>query len=171
MVIIVSFPIFRCWVKLSRALQLTKGRRLRDQFVEMTDKFFDSMNVHNTEGVHKRKRFRMPYMTSEDVHIRVCIHHWHSSPTDILSVLVKIGWICNLGIALYRVVNSPTSFYIAWYIIPISSWLILVEWGRVPYLNKWEESVNAVPGLTKTKGNSRLLSAEIRLGLRMTCEF
>ena len=31
--------------------------------------------------------------------------------------------------------------------------------------------MNAVPGLTKTERNSRLLSAETRLGLRMACEF
>ena len=31
--------------------------------------------------------------------------------------------------------------------------------------------MNAVPGLSKTQRNSRLLSAETRLGLRMTCEF
>lgn len=31
--------------------------------------------------------------------------------------------------------------------------------------------MNAVPGLTKTERNSRLLSVETRLGLRMTCEF
>ena len=30
--------------------------------------------------------------------------------------------------------------------------------------------MNAVPGLTKTERNSSLLSAETRLGLRMTCE-
>ena len=33
------------------------------------------------------------------------------------------------------------------------------------------QSVNTVPGLSKTQWNSRLLSAETRLGLRMTCEF
>ena len=46
------------------------GRR----FVEMIVKFFDTMNVCNyTEGVHKRKRFQMPYTTSEDMRLRVCV--------------------------------------------------------------------------------------------------
>ena len=31
--------------------------------------------------------------------------------------------------------------------------------------------MKAVPGLTKTELNNRLLSAETRLGLRMTCEY
>ena len=46
----------------SRALQLTGGREAPEtaKFVEMMDKFFDSMNVHNyTEGVHK-KGFKYP---------------------------------------------------------------------------------------------------------------
>ena len=63
---------------MSRALQLTRGREASEtaKFVEMMDKFFDSMNVHNyTEGVHKRKRFQMPYTTSKDMRLRVCIHH------------------------------------------------------------------------------------------------
>ena len=62
----------------SRALQLTGGREASEtaKFVEMMDKLFDSMNVHNyTEGVHKRKRFQMPYTISEDMRLRVCIHH------------------------------------------------------------------------------------------------
>ena len=43
------------------------------RFVDMMDKFFDALNVHNyTEGV-KRKRFKMPCTSSKDMRIKVCI--------------------------------------------------------------------------------------------------
>ena len=44
------------------------------RFVNMMDKFFDALNVHNyTEGVYKRKRFKMPYTSSKDMRLKVCI--------------------------------------------------------------------------------------------------
>lgn len=59
----------------SKALKLTGGMEATEtaRFVEMMDKFFDTMNVRNyTQGVHKRKRFQMPYTTSKDMRLRVC---------------------------------------------------------------------------------------------------
>ena len=61
----------------SKALKLTGGNEVSEtaRFVDMMDKFFDALNVHNyTEGVHKRKRFKMPYTSSKDMRLKVCIH-------------------------------------------------------------------------------------------------
>ena len=42
----------------------------------------------------------------------------------------------------------------------------------MPYLSAWEESVMKRSGkFTKTERNRMLLSAETRLGLKMTCTF
>ena len=47
----------------------------------MVDKFFDAVNVHNyTHGIHSRKRFQMPYTSSEDMRLKVYTHaHFSNS--------------------------------------------------------------------------------------------
>lgn len=58
----------------SKALQLTGGDEAVEtaRFVNMMDKFFDALNVHNyTHGIHARKEFQMPYTTSKDKRVKV----------------------------------------------------------------------------------------------------
>ena len=60
----------------SKGLQLIGGQEAAGtaKFFEMMDKFFDCMNVRNyTQGIHKRKRFQMPYTTSKDMRLEVII--------------------------------------------------------------------------------------------------
>ena len=43
------------------------------RFVEMCDKWFDAMNVHNYyEGIHTRKDFQKPYESAKDDRLVVC---------------------------------------------------------------------------------------------------
>lgn len=58
----------------SKGIKLTGGEEASEtaHFVGMVDKFFDALNVHNyTHGVHSRKRFQMPYTSSEDMRLKV----------------------------------------------------------------------------------------------------
>ena len=58
----------------SKGFELTGGQEAAGtaKFVAMMDKFFDCMNVRNyTQGIHKRKRFQMPYTTSQDMRLKV----------------------------------------------------------------------------------------------------
>ena len=42
------------------------------KFALMMDKFFDSVNVHNyTHGLHARKQFQMPYVSTNDKRLKV----------------------------------------------------------------------------------------------------
>jgi len=43
------------------------------RFVEMCDKWFDAMNVHNFyEGIHTLKDFQKPYEAADDDRLVVC---------------------------------------------------------------------------------------------------
>jgi len=61
----------------SKALKLTGGEDATETstFVDMMDKFFDSLNVHNyTHGLHSRKSFQMSYTLASDTRLKVCIY-------------------------------------------------------------------------------------------------
>lgn len=56
------------------AIKLTGGEVASEtaKFVEMCDKWFDAMNVHNyTHGIHTRKNFQLPYTSVEDERLNV----------------------------------------------------------------------------------------------------
>ena len=58
----------------SNALMLTGGSSVEGtaNFVEMMDKWFDCLNVHNfSHGVHARKPFQMPYGNGKDKRLTV----------------------------------------------------------------------------------------------------
>ncbi len=58
----------------SNALKLLGGEEASEtaNFVEMMDKFFDALNVHNyTHGLHARKQFQMPYISVKDKRLKV----------------------------------------------------------------------------------------------------
>ena len=43
------------------------------KFVEMCDKWFDAMNVHNLyEGKHHKKDFQKPYESTNDDRLVIC---------------------------------------------------------------------------------------------------
>ena len=73
----------------SKALKLLGGEEASEtsKFVEMMDKFFDCLNVHNyTHGLHARKQFQMPYISTKDKRIKVCNHVAPNSYTDICGI-------------------------------------------------------------------------------------
>lgn len=50
----------------------------------------------------------------------------------------------------------------------------IVQWLEkdfLPYLENWEKWTQSVPNLTATQQNNMLLSAETRLGLKITCKY
>ena len=50
----------------------------------------------------------------------------------------------------------------------------VVQWLEkdfLPYLENWEKWTQSVPNLTATEQNNMLLSAETRLGLKITCKY
>ena len=58
----------------SNALKLLGGEEASAtaHFVQMFDKFFDALNVCNYEhGVHARKEFQTPYVSSKDKRLKV----------------------------------------------------------------------------------------------------
>ena len=58
----------------SKALSILFGNEAAGTatFVEMADKFFDALNVHNySHGASKLKPLQVPY-TSEDARLKVC---------------------------------------------------------------------------------------------------
>lgn len=58
----------------SKGIEFTGGEEASEtaRFVGMINKFFDALNVHNyTYGVRSRKRFQMPYTTSEDMQSKI----------------------------------------------------------------------------------------------------
>ena len=60
----------------SKAIKLTGGEEAAETavFIDMLDKFFDALNVHNYEhGIHSRKKFQMPYTSSSDFRLKVVI--------------------------------------------------------------------------------------------------
>ena len=60
----------------SKALRVVFGDEAAGtaKFVEMADKFFDVLNVHNySHGASKLKPFQLPYTSSEDVRLKVCV--------------------------------------------------------------------------------------------------
>ena len=61
----------------SKALQLTGGTDVREtvKFVEMFDKFFDSLNVNSyNAGRLKRKVFKQPFRSATDFRLKVHVH-------------------------------------------------------------------------------------------------
>ena len=59
---------------MSKALKLLGGEEATEtsNFVEMMDKFFDALNVHNyAHGLHSRKQFQMPYISAKDKRLKV----------------------------------------------------------------------------------------------------
>ena len=73
----------------SKALELAGGEEASEtaHFVGMVDKFFDALNVHNyTHGLHSRKRFQMPYTSSEDMRLKVHVQ------ALLISVYMCIMW-------------------------------------------------------------------------------
>lgn len=62
---------------MAKALQLTGGPKATEtaRFVDMVDKMFDCLNVNNfTVGIHKRKKFKLPYRSSSDFRLKVGNH-------------------------------------------------------------------------------------------------
>ena len=46
---------------------------VRLRFIEIMDKFFDALNVHNYQhGIHSRKEFQKPYVHGSDFRLQVC---------------------------------------------------------------------------------------------------
>ena len=59
---------------MSKALKFTGGPEVEEtaKFVDMFDKFFDSLNVNNfTTAYHKRKVFQRPYRSRTDFRLEV----------------------------------------------------------------------------------------------------
>ena len=59
----------------SKALKLTGGSSTDEtaRLVELMDKFFDTMNVHNfSHSFYARKPFQMPYRSGKDQRLKVC---------------------------------------------------------------------------------------------------
>ena len=107
---------------MSKALKLTGGREASEtaKFVEMMDKFFDSMNVRNyTEGVHKRKRFRMPYTTSEDMRLRVCIQYYYTYVFTLDPDLALFSIFSGLRMSSFPISTSGRSL-----------WMLCLAWLR-----------------------------------------
>ena len=72
-----------CWIlkvlsgSVSNALKLTGGEDATEtsKFVDMMDKFFDALNVHNYHhGIYSLKPFQMPYISASDTRLKVCMH-------------------------------------------------------------------------------------------------
>ena len=58
----------------SNALKLTGGDDAAEtaRFVDLMDKFFDAVNVHNYQhGLHARKKFQLPYTSGSDHRLKV----------------------------------------------------------------------------------------------------
>ena len=58
----------------SKALTLTGGPDTAEtaKFVDYFDKFFDAVNVSSyVEGVHRRKKFQLPYTSANDERLEV----------------------------------------------------------------------------------------------------
>ena len=61
----------------SKALTLTGGSEVAEtaHFINMMDKFFDTVNVSNyTNGIRKRKPFQHPYRSGKDFRLKVNFH-------------------------------------------------------------------------------------------------
>jgi len=58
------------------AIKLRGGEEASEtaKFVEMCDKWFDALNVHNyTHGIRARKDFQKPYTSVDDERLKVSI--------------------------------------------------------------------------------------------------
>ena len=72
----------------SNALTLTGGSTVEEtaKFVNLMDKFFDCMNVHNfSHGVQARKPFQMPYRSGKDKRLQVCVHTQYSVMSRVVT--------------------------------------------------------------------------------------
>ena len=61
---------------MSKALELIGGPDVEEtvKFTAIFDQFFDALNVSNfTDGVHKRKPFKLPYRSKDDFCLKVSI--------------------------------------------------------------------------------------------------
>ena len=60
----------------SKALVLTGGSPVEEtaKFVDLMDKFFDCLNVHNySHGFRARKPFQLPYRSGKDKRLQVVL--------------------------------------------------------------------------------------------------
>ena len=64
-------------------------------FVNMADKFFDALNVHNfSHGIRGLKSFQLPYTSSTDVRLKVHVHFIiQNNNHHILSSLYPVQWL------------------------------------------------------------------------------
>ena len=88
---------------MSKAIHLTGGKEASEtaRFVDMVDKFFDSLNVHNyVHGIHKRKFFQMPYTAAADYRLKVHTHVLVMCHTCVLylSIHSSFAFFCVLHI-------------------------------------------------------------------------
>lgn len=80
----------------SNALTSTKDKNLEEtaKFIQMTDKFFDSLNVTALgNGKAKRKSFQSPYTNSDDFRLKVlaCIHSYnYFIPQVTICIIINI---------------------------------------------------------------------------------
>ena len=64
------------------------------RFVQMMDKFFDCLNVHNyTHGYQKRKPFQLPYRSGSDSRLQVVLRNYSNMLylCDIYFCFVVVG--------------------------------------------------------------------------------
>ncbi len=138
---------------MSKALKLTGGPEVAEtvRFVEIMDKFFDSLNVSiYKQGIKKRKTFQLPYTSGKDKRLEVCLYERSH----------KVQSAYNYQSGVVHVIIVPDT--------PTLQWL---EKEFLSYLDTWEKWAQSIPNLTKTERNNLLLSSETRQGLRMTCKY
>ena len=117
------------------------------EMILFIDKMFDCLNVTNcSEGIRKRKLFKVPYTHAGDWRLKVFARTHKEEERVIIITLDIAGTMTNV-------------------IIIIMQWL---EGDFLQYLRVWEESVAAKQDVSKEDKNRMLLSKSTRDGIEMT---
>ncbi len=77
----------------SKALKFSGDTGVEEtaRFVELMDKMFDCLNVHNfSHGYHARKLFQLPYRSAKDNRLQVMYHNYYSAKPIALN---GIQWL------------------------------------------------------------------------------